>query len=129
VEETKEHSRVYNPDHLQDRVEVTLKVLLSSKWYGRGWDRPKTVDLTFRHELSWYSSDKDIELDSRHVGRKDTQRIYEVELQYPWIGGASLQIGYKHARRKVDSPYEGEIIADEKDYVSDRFWIGVESDF
>ena len=39
----------------------------------------------------------------------------------------TLEIGYKFSERKVDSPYEGEIIAEEKDYTSNRVWVGVKS--
>ncbi|MCK4546460.1 MAG: hypothetical protein KAW17_03370 [Candidatus Eisenbacteria sp.] len=128
TEESKENSNDSNSDHHGDKYQLVFQYRpprsLAGKWYG-----PKKIEWDFDHSVSWYSSDKPIWDDPLHVGRKDTQWAGQLRLFFPFVGRTTMEIAYKYSQRKVESPYEGEFIGDEKDYVSNRVWVALESPF
>lgn len=119
VEENKENSNDSVSDHYVDRYRL---ILVYRPKRGGYW--PQRVGWDVRYELSYFTSDKAPKDDPRHVGRKDKKWVAELTLLYPFLERTSLEIGYRYSTRSVDSPYKEQIIAEEKDYTSNRVWIG-----
>ena len=82
------------------------------------------ISVRVRYEVSWFTSQKSLEDDPYHVGRID--RVWQFQLAWDkeLPNGVDMQVGWKYARRRVESPWDGDIHED-KDYDQRRYWIGL----
>lgn len=119
VGETRETSDNSDPSFNEDMVQLDV-----------GW-RPEWAEAVLdefsvrvRYEVSWFTSQKSLEEDPYHVGRIDRVWQYQVAWDKELPNGVDMQIGWKYAKRRVESPWDGDIHED-KDYDQRRYWIGL----
>jgi len=119
VGETRETSDNSDPSFNEDMAQ--LDVGWRPDWAAAVLDE---VSVRVRYEVSWFTSQKELEEDPYHVGRID--RVWQ--FQFAWDkelpNGVDMQVGWKYARRRVESPWDGDIHED-KDYDQRRYWIGL----
>jgi len=122
IGETRHDSDNSDPSYDRDSYRIVLTV--SPKWIAP----VKSVGLSGQHQIYYFTSEKRLEDDPFHVGRKD--KIYRAELTWSTntvAGPLSLEGGYRYTERTSTAPEAtaGEDIGEEKDYTDNRFWIGV----
>jgi hypothetical protein len=119
VGETLESSDNSDPSYDRDlfQVDVTWK----PDWAAPVFD---AVGVRAQHQLYWFTSQKALEDDPYHVGRKDIVWSYEVEFERGLGRSVDLNVGWRLAIRTVESPWDGDI-AEDKDYDQRRYWIGL----
>lgn len=91
---------------------------LPARWFD-------AVSLTGQHMSYWYTSTKEITVDPYHVGRKD--EVWNFELAFTRACGPHLEVEVagRWSRRTVRSPWPGEIVSEDKDYIARRGWVGL----
>jgi len=117
--ETRETSDNSDPSFNEDMAQ--LDVGWRPDWAAAVLDE---ISVRVRYEVSWFTSQKSLEDDPYHVGRID--RVWQFQLAWDkeLPNGVDMQVGWKYARRRVESPWDGDIHED-KDFDQRRYWIGL----
>ncbi len=85
------------------------------------------LTLSGQYQAYYFTSEKPLDEDPTHVGRKDQVYRFGIEGDTdPLLGPVSFYAGYLYTERTSTSPSGavGEDIGEEKDYTDNRSWIG-----
>ncbi|MBD3336653.1 MAG: hypothetical protein GF355_14165 [Candidatus Eisenbacteria bacterium] len=114
-----------DPSYERDSFELDLRYRPPK---GQLWIVDEMI-LWMGYMAYYFTSDKVLYRDPYHVGRLD--EFYRAELEFDTekiYGPINLYGGYRYTERTTSAPWKGDI-AEDKDYVSNRFWIGVHYPF
>ncbi len=117
--ETKETSDDSDASYKRDFYQLEVA------WSPRRWRGLfRKLAVRGQYQVYWFTSDKALEEDPFHVGRRDDVWSIQATLDRTLSRSATLQLGYRYTQRTTDSPWRGDI-AEDKDYEQNRWWLGL----
>jgi hypothetical protein len=89
-----------------------------------GKETPLSIRGSYRYEYRTYTSEKSVEDDPFHHGRKDTKQTICGSLNLKMTSNLSANVSYRYRQRSVDSPRKDEI-TEVKDYTNHCVSVGL----
>ncbi|MBN1824963.1 MAG: hypothetical protein JW958_01775 [Candidatus Eisenbacteria bacterium] len=127
--ETRENSNDSDPTYVRDAFDLTLRFYTSGIL-----PKINALSVGWEYQTYYFTGEKPYYEDPLHTGRKDLIRRVEVTGETGRIfGPLSLEAGYRYTMRTSDAAWTGGTddagIGEEKDYVENRTWLGLEYPF
>lgn len=123
VGQTYENSTTSDPTHVRDLYR------LGFFWTTR-WARPvfDSIDGSLLHMDYHFTTDRPLFDDPYHTGRRDQLTRVTVRVNRRLTSTVRVYASFRYSERVVDSPWPGDITLD-KDYIQQRYWVGMTYQF